>query len=229
MVHKKTSRRKPRSRGAIYGAAGAQLYKDVKLLKSLINAEYKTFNYEWDSGDIIALSSTGLYVTSSLANLHPSILPTTLSQGTDAHTREGNSVKIKQISIVGSIKVAAGVQGVCRLVIYMDKNNLYGGVQDYTAIYEQAALAENSPYMFKEKATANTTRILYDKTFYVKAEPTLVQLIPLKIKLKPDSHMKWDDAGNATQNVVRMCGMSDQASVSNIQLRYNCRVSYVDN
>lgn len=227
------SKYRPRKlgRGAIYGTAGRQLLSDVMYLKKLaFNTEYKTYSWQWISTDAVGLSNSGLYVGGAAANQFPSIVSTALAQGTSAHQREGNSIKIKKVSISGSFLIAANVATVFRLLVINDKEGEYTGTQSWINVFDQNNAGETAPYMFKSKATATHSKILYDKTFVVNpktaAGPTVV---PFNIQLTPELHMKWDDAGNATQGVLRLMGVSDQPGSTNINIRANTRVSYVDN
>jgi hypothetical protein len=76
---KTTASQRGASRGAIYGAAAGQLYKDVSILKNMINVEYKVM----EAGP--ALASIGTTPSVQLCN--------GTARGDDYSQRNGRSVK----------------------------------------------------------------------------------------------------------------------------------------
>lgn len=91
---KKSYRRRGAARGKIYGAAAGQLWKDVKMLKSMINVEYK-----------VNEAST---IAGSAGNTPNVLTLTNLIQGTDYNQRNGRSVKWTSIYSRLNFVAAAG-------------------------------------------------------------------------------------------------------------------------
>lgn len=90
MVYKRTRRKrryrkKAPGRGAVYGAAAGQLVKDVKMLKGLINVEFK---YLDTVGNAKSMTTSG--------NIDQLLL---VAQGDGGSSRDGNQIRAKSLEL----------------------------------------------------------------------------------------------------------------------------------
>lgn len=83
--------KKGQKRGAIYGAAAGQLYKDVQTLKNLINVEFKYYE------------TNQINITASAAGNVPVIL-NSVPQGDTSITRDGMQFRLKSMQTEGSLR-----------------------------------------------------------------------------------------------------------------------------
>lgn len=84
-------KRRPQTRGQIYRKAGNQLYKDVAMLKNLINVEFKHFDTTLPSGVVSIGGNTPLILNS-------------VPQGDTDVTRDGDQYRLKSVQTDGYIK-----------------------------------------------------------------------------------------------------------------------------
>lgn len=106
---KKAVRKSPYGRrGKIYGAATAQLYKDVAMLKNLINVEFKVSDTTHSEG--------------ALAQVSEGFLLNGLIKGDDISTRDGRQVRWKSVQVDGYwLQHASAVNTNLRIILVIDK------------------------------------------------------------------------------------------------------------
>ncbi len=107
-TYKKSTQYKGATRGAIYGAAGYQLYKDVKKLKSLINTEFKFRDTSQTGANIV---NTGQF---NLLN--------GIAQGDSGQNRDGLQVRVKSLewNIFPRMDVVTPQDCFFRAIIFID-------------------------------------------------------------------------------------------------------------
>lgn len=115
--------RKGARRGAVYGAAAGQLWKDVKMLKNLVNVEFKVYDTN-TSAEV--LTSTGFFV--GLNNI---------SQGDTVNSRDGNSMRMKSLQCDGSL-VRGSVDANVNLVWILDLQPT-NGIPTLSTVFDTVA------------------------------------------------------------------------------------------
>lgn len=99
-------RRRGARRGAVYGAAAYQLYKDVNKLKNLINVEFKWVDTQLNS----TISSSGTF-----------LLLNGIAQGDAAQTRDGAQARLKSLESSANFTLnAAATNATIRCIIFID-------------------------------------------------------------------------------------------------------------
>lgn len=113
MPYKKNYRRRGKrtkygNRGKVYGKAAYQLYKDVSMLKNLINVEFKTHDVSHTEG--------------ALAQTAEGFLLNGLAKGDNYNTRDGRQVRWKSIQIDGYFLQHSSASNTnMRVVLVIDK------------------------------------------------------------------------------------------------------------
>jgi len=99
-------RRRAPTRGAVYGRAASQLWKDVKTLKNFVNTEFK---------------NTQGYLNSTVNTSGQMILMNGLASGDNETNREGDAVRFKSIQITARYGLgSAPVPSVVRAIVFID-------------------------------------------------------------------------------------------------------------
>ena len=98
-----------RKRARVYGRAGYQLYKDVKMLKGLVNTEVKVNDINQD----ITVSSTMTVIPLSL-----------VPEGTDYNERTGRKVRAKSIYLNAQVRINSSATATTfRYILFWDKDS----------------------------------------------------------------------------------------------------------
>lgn len=223
MPRQKYRRRKPRSRYQNYAGAAKQLYKDVKMLKDMVNVEYKYVEFE--------TTGTPINVDSSCDSFCDNIV-----EGTDQDNRVGNSIKLQRLTGRGQVIKILGadeVTAAARLIVFIDKAAEFGTDSNtWDKIMVTSAAAGNKVLSFKDPDITSKTKVLFDKTFIFNGDeasdaPLLKQFT---FNLPLNRHCKYDETEAVTLNDVKWMVIGDQATASlNIQLRMNAKLTYTDN
>lgn len=202
---------KRNSRLQVYGAAGSQLYRDVKWLISVVNVEDKYV----DTNNSIAFTNAWQY-----ALLNP------VSQGTTPNTRIGQSIKTVglEFRFNAFINAASTASQTIRIMIFKDKqpNGANPGVAD---VYPAGSLTP------RVVGYLDRFQIMFERTYVLNTVNTTI-ITEAYIETM-GFHVEFN-TGNAgtiadiTVNSVFVGFFSDQA-VSLPQFSYNSRFAYVDN
>lgn len=205
--------RKGKKRGKIYGAAAAQLWKDVHKLKSMLNVEYKE-NYA-------SLTSTSVDFAGAITTLNQ------ISQGDADGTRDGDSLKMINLSIRGYTRIN-GISGdvLSRIIIFLDPQNVITSPNEVLATVG-STLAPLSPKSYDNRFR---TKILYDKVF--KLDPNYSPQQYFKFALAINKHTQFN-AGTTTitSNALKVLLISDVDSAASPKAKtsFTYRLTYVDN
>lgn len=141
-------RRKAITRGSVYGAAGYQLYKDVKMLKDIVNVEYKENLYTVSGANV---NWTGTIVT--LNNV---------AQGVVKNQRVGDSLKAQRFSFRGKLIFnSAGTMNICRVMLVWDKENSIATLADLL----QFSGNVNTVHSMKLEQNKYDSQILFDRRY----------------------------------------------------------------
>lgn len=205
--------RKRPMRRQIYGAAASQLWKDVKLLKDIVNVEYKR----------VELASGATYPSSSGELLDWS----QIAQGDSAGQREGNSVKLQRLVVRGTVlKNASATNTRCRIIVFHDKDDTVSAVTD---VLDGTAVATvNAPMATKNYDNRFKTKILYDKMMLL---DTYNISRTFKINIPLNFHAMYDSTGatDHSKGVLRCIMITNETGANYPTVTYFGHVSYTDN
>lgn len=207
---RKAVAKKP-SRWQIYKAAGSQLWRDVKWLKSVVNVERKYSDYTFNS------------TVSTTENFQ---LINGLSLGDTAITREGQSIKMSSLFVrfymtMSDLAVVTQV----RVIIVMDK-------QPNASTITSAALLQNNGSIISPLLIDYGSRfkVFFDKIY--RLDTNKLNLVTKKF-LKLRFHTKFN-TGNAgtiadiTKNSLYIMMVSDQ-STNLPTVEFWARIRFIDN
>lgn len=211
--YKKTTRRKTTNRRKVYGAAGMQLYKDVKMLKNLINVEFK----KHDVYNSVNVNNTGSFV-----------LLNGLSNGDDYNDRDGRQVRFKSIQVqTRTLLNPSSTNTVFRMILFIDKQ-ANAGSPAVTELLDVATAARTDA--FRNLDYRKRYVILKDKRFTVNSD------YPEKIVdfyKRLDMKTIFDDSSTGTindisSNSLYLYFVSDEVT-NTPAILYNSRLRFIDN
>ncbi len=207
--------RRPASRSQIYKSCGNQLWSDVKLLKRMVNVEYKFFDDQGTQNDKTATPSIG-YISNIL-------------QGDGGSNRDGNQVKVIGMYINYLwVMHASAVTTQVRLMIIEDKQT-NGAVFSAADILSDVTGIDNiiSPYNLNNKYRF---RVIYDKVHMLNDNGNQTAKVSTFIKL--DTKLRYDgtagDVTDATSSSYSFLAVSTE-STNSPALTRNFWLRFVDN
>lgn len=210
---KRTYKRKAPTRGQAYGGAVSQLYKDVKMLKNLINVEFKRAD------------QTASTTSSTAGN---TILLNGLQKGDDFQNRDGRQVRIKSVQVQLRVTMAAAATTTCfRYFILLDKQPNTTGFAMSDVLDTAVAGGVDA---FRQLSNRKRFVILKQQRLVLDSDdPSRVIQFYKKLDLKTI----YDDSdtgaiADVTTNALYLYMMSDQgANVPTVI--YNARLRFIDN
>lgn len=212
-VYKKKFVRKPRNKSYRSTWAGSskglakQALKTAKWVATLVNAEYKYFAYD-QSGQTFDYNGVVLSL------LGP-------AQGVAVNQREGDSIKMKNLTIRGDI-IKGSVNAIVRIIIFRDKDNDIASAANFL----QTTASALAPYSYKNENNKFDTNTIYDRTI------SLTDMYPqhkFDMNFKIPFHVHFT-AGTTTvkMNDIKILFISN-LSINYPQVVFTSRISYVDN
>lgn len=208
-MRKRTVRRKRYNKKAATGWKNLayKAFKTAKFVAGLVNAEAKYFEAN---------------LTATAQTYNGQIVPLCYpSQGIAVNQREGDSIKMKNLTIRGDIVFNGTKSETVRLIIFNDKENqatTAGDILEYTG-------SSLSVYSGKNPNLRFDSKILYDKTFIIDANTPIRKFdVVLKIGL----HVNFA-AGTTTinNNALKILIIGQNASGSLVQ--FISKTTYLDN
>lgn len=209
-VFKKKSFKK-RSRWGIYKAAGNQLWRDVKFLKQIVNAEKKYY----DVTQNVNVSTAGaVYWLSGM------------SQGTAGNTRLGNSIKC--FSILERVQAyinATAPSTLLRVLMFVDQETR-GATPAVTDV-----LQTSSTYSPMNMSNSKRFKVIQDQILQL--DQNGIQVVNRKRFIRYNGHVKWDTTGssaiaNAEEGHLFLLLISDQATLTPA-VNLTTRLRFYDN
>lgn len=215
---RRATRRPRRSRWQIYGAAGRQLVRDVAALKNVVNAESHYFD---DTATATAVDWSGTTVDLC-----------TPSQGDTDTQRSGDSIKLENLRIKGSVNFNTGAsvasQTVTLIVVFYPQVPLVGSaVSDYLE-ETGTALAPFSP---KDHDNRFNCRTLIRRTYSVSADKDIVNFT-IRWKFRKNEHTQFDNAGTTILRgklKMYLISNSNSAGANHPYVNYYARTHFWDN
>lgn len=208
-------RRRPASRGQIYGRAAGQLWKDVQKLKNFVNVEFKQVT------------------TPLLSTVHSNAqiqLLNGLAQGDDDFNREGDQVRFK--SLQSEIQLTRGTQdAVVRLAWVIDTKPNQSTAPTYTDIY---SLPDVSNPTVALRNLNNRTRfvILKEKLIYLNDGDIDIKNVKLYRKLDMKTMFTSSSGGvtNIQNNALYFVYSSNVVTgATAVTITATNRLRYIDN
>lgn len=214
-------RRKPYnaypSRTATYGAAGRQLWKDVKWLKSVVNVEQKFY-------DNAATNS----VTETFGQYNFNNVP----QGDGASQRDGGSIKIIRGIVTGYIdyNAAGNSSQTVRILVIRRINTAGAAGVTMNDIFQGAPTGAGAVTAFYNKLSLKGYQIMCDKKITVTAEYPRKYF---KCYLKGGWHTRFTSSTGAitdvSENICELITVGDQTVSNYPSIFHNKRIIYTDN
>lgn len=205
-------RRRAPSRWSTYSRAGTQLWKDVNMLKGLVNTEFKTLD--------TTQSPTTLFTTGSL------FLHSALTKGDNINERSGRMVRWKSIQLAGSVtrNSLSTIQNRVHLALVIDTQP-NGSPPTYTEIY-----STSTPDSFRN--LDGRKRFVILKTWDMVLDADRPERF-FKCYKKLDMKTVYNSGDSGTisdieSNALFFVALSDTA-VSAPSLVYNARARFIDN
>jgi hypothetical protein len=202
--------RRPRSRYSNYAGAARQLYKDVRMIKNVINVEYKYYDINTSN----TLDNAG----------SPYSLCTPL-QGLKDYDRTGDSIKLQNITMKGTISynpTLGGVQ-VVRVIILNNKQNRLT-----EANFLEISGASGVVYSPRDRDNRFWGKTIVDKTFTLTDQRPAVTFSFIKKLLW---HQQFENNGiTVNDGRLQMFVYSNNAAGANQPaIEFFSRTTYTDN
>lgn len=202
-------------RYAGYAATAYRAYRLASSVASMVNAETKKQDTD------IAFPTTE---TGSILNL------VGIAQGDDDNQRNGNSIKLKRITIKGTIAHDNGTSvkpGVVKLWIIRDKQQQADTSPTYTEVFD-----ENSIHPFLNPDNVGRFQILASRTINLSDTSILKKTFSVSVPFK-NLHVRYN--GSATSDIQRngiymlYISSNNSAGGSGPYFQGQSRVYYYDN
>lgn len=209
---RKYSRKRKMGRWGIYKAAGSQMWKDIKWLKSVVNVERKY---------------TDVSATTTASSTPTLVLLNGLSLGDTATTRDGVSVKANSsfLNVFFSINASATTTMV-RVMLLLDTQ------PNATAATASEVLQSSGSVISPINITnGKRFKIMMDKKKSMSINGT--EIVRFKEFRKLGFHTRYNTANNGTiadisTNAFYLLFMSDQAT-NTAAISYWHRMRFIDN
>lgn len=208
-------RKKPATRGSIYGAAARQLYRDVSKLKSMINVEYKFHDYS----SINDLTSTPVINPINFVN-----------EGDTDQTHDGAMFRIKSIQLNGTarLQTATTTPVFYRLALVLDTDAAAStSAPTYSDIYDSTGEAVS-----QLRNLDNRSRFVILKQWDRSLNPNGNETGMIRFYRQVD--LKTQIVGTASEANMRKNGLyvvmvSSNAAAGEMGLNLTTRIRYIDN
>lgn len=205
-------RRKPMTRYATYSRAGTQLWKDVSMLKNLINVEFKQKD--------VTFSSQTIY------NTYSSVLLNGLTKGDDNSNRDGRRVRFKSLQFNGTVYLdSVATASTVRFILFIDKQpnaaNGSGNLLDNNTINGQRSVEY-----------ARRFTVLKDFTVNLSASGLPQKAVKFYVPLDMKTDYDDSDTGlisDITRNSMYLYMVSDDTVANPVVLNGHLRLRFIDN
>lgn len=214
---KKRYNKKPKSRGEIYSSAASQLYKDVSMLKGLINVEFKFLDYYLDT------------TYSTTATFH---LLNGIPEGDDVQQRNGREIRLKSIQVSArQYPTSTTANGsFVRYIIFIDTQP--NGTAPTSAILLSTGGAPANLAM-RNLSYRKRFVILKDKIITTDSLASGLCVKSFEYYKKLNMHTIYSGIGSTisdiTTNSVYMMMVSNQTGTDVPAVAMNHRIRFIDN
>lgn len=211
-------RRRPATRGSVYGAAAKQLYNDVRKLKNLINVEFKYHDVQF---------AQDAHLTGAVVSLN--LVP----PGDGATARDGNQFRMKSVQIKGICKnkTAATSIGFSRIDLILDTDP-NGATPVLTDIYDTTGAV---PYFRALRNLDNRNRFVHLKNWQFKHDPNGVESYNIDFYRKLDIKTLFTGTTATIANLKNhhlflvITGSNASGSGTEGVVECQTRIRYIDN
>lgn len=191
-----------------WGNTARKALKIASTVAKMVNAETKYLD--------INLSPTASTYNGAIITL---CNPT---QGTNVNQREGDSIKMKNLTLRAQFKQNGTVQESIRMILFIDKQNNINACSDLLA----AVGVSNAIYSPKLEVNKFDSKILWDKTYIISTDSPIKE-IERVIKIGYHEQFVASSATLAT-NALKIAFIS-QSSLAGTTYAFYSRVTYYDN
>ena len=207
-------RRKPykkryvKNRGTNWAGLARKAFKTAKWVAGLVNAEYKFF--EVNTSPTAVDYNGGIY-----ALCYP-------AQGVTAETRNGDSIKIKNLTLRGQFSQNSTTTETVRMIIFIDKENETVAGSDLLEITgsSQGVFSPKNPNLRFD------SKILLDKTYIINSNSPIKKF---DLTLKIGVHTNFiATTTNASNNALKLLVIGQNASAGS-KFQFYSRCTYLDN
>lgn len=210
------------TRAQMYYGAGAQLWKDVKYLKSVINVERKFIDVSAQI-QTVPTSTTGVVVPINLT-----------ATGTTQNTRIGLSIKMMSIMVEGIAQLSVGAtQDFIHVSVVLDRQ-VSGVLPSWANIYTTNGGTSYASLAQRSQLSVDRFKVLKDFTISLDAQGNQLKKFKCFINLPDgtDAHAKYN-ANSAlisdiyTNAIYLVYSGREPITLSTIS--YYTRIRFVDN
>lgn len=190
---------KPRSRYQNYAGAAKQLWRDVKMIKDMVNVETKIIR-------------TPVSYTPDWNGINNSVCD--ISLGDSQGTRDGSMVKIQNLNFYGRCQTSPGINAEYRIVVYLDDS---ASSKLNTDVFSNSLLGtKNAVHAPKLWQNRFKTKFLYDKTYTINpSSATSVNLRDFSFHLPINKHTQYEPSSNVVSSGdIRLAIITDQSSTA---------------
>lgn len=202
-------------RGSVYASAGRQLWKDVKYLKGLVNAETKFIDNAY---------------TAQVISTTPSFyLMNGIGQGVTGNTREGISIRAKSLNVKMNVSSnATALSNVSRLIFFIDTqpNGLapvVGDILQQTNVNGMRNLGNG--YRFRILKDLRFTQVYSSES----QQKTISVNIPLRFHTRYSVTGSTGTITDILTNSLYMMTIGDQAPATGALWAGDLRFRWIDN
>jgi len=204
---KRYMRRGPRE--ASWAQVAQKALKTAKWVAGIVNAEYK---YVERDTTAFALDFNGA-IDANLA-----VIP----QGSDVNEREGDSIKIKNMTFEGAFTVGSAGPEIVRMIVFIDKQNEINSVADYLEATGNAVAVFSN----KNQNLKFNSNVLLDRKFTLSSQTPIHRF---KNVIKINKHMHFvAGATTATNNYIKLLVIGQYAA-NGATITYHSHITYIDN
>lgn len=200
-------RRTYRKKGTNWGNIAKKAFKTAKWVAGLVNAEKKTFYRE-----IVGIAGTSAGTSWNIIEV---------PQGDSSNSRNGDSIKVKNLHITGSF-TRNGSDETVRLLVVNDKQNSLNP----TTLLRTPTNAQMIVYQPKSEDQFYHSRILYDKCYNVN---TYKPEFKFNIKLKINEHVNYNSGSIVVNTNALKIFYYTQNAIGSTFVEFQTVATYYDN
>lgn len=201
---RKTYRKK---QGTNWGNIAKKAFKTAKWVAGLVNAEKKTFYRE-----VVGTPGTSAGTSWNVIEI---------PQGDSSNSRNGDSVKVKNLHLTGSF-TRAGNDETVRLLVVIDKQNSLNS----STLLRTPTNAQMIVYQPKNEESFYHSRLLYDKCYNVN---TYKPEFKFNIKLRINEHVNYNSGSIVVNTNAIKIFYYTQNAIGSTNIEFQTVATYFDN
>jgi len=210
MYKKRYGRRRRRynkRRGTNWGNIAKKAFKTAKWVAGLVNAEKKTYYRE-----VVGITGTSAGTSWNVIEI---------PQGDSSNSRNGDSVKVKNLHLTGSF-TRNGSDETVRMLVVLDKQNTLNA----TTLLRTPTNAQMIVYQPKSEDQFYHSKLLYDKCYNVN---TYKPEFKFNIKLKINEHINYNSGSTTVNTNAIKVFYYTQNAIGSTLIEFQTVATYYDN